>query len=212
MSLTKNFENLHANVDTAYHINMLKSDPLAGNDESVHRVPEIRVSKMAEPVFKDSKLLYSWDLNYLNLARAGKSYDDLDTITDKDGKVTARFPTNSCNSQDYDRRPECTLTSDGQFNPYRDLIRSGQRLDFRPQLSYPINFDDTVDILPRVSFRETQYQFQLEDEYSKLYRRYLKTEISTRTQLAQVYSMSDDLKGTKLRPNGHSLYQPKRHF
>jgi LPS-assembly protein len=195
MSLSKNFEDIHANVDTSYHLNLLKSDPLSGNDESVHRVPEIRVSKMTEPVIKDSSLLYSWDLNYLNLARAGKSYDDM--TYDNNSKI--RFPTNSCNSPVYDRDPNCALMSDGEFNPYVDLIRTGQRLDFKPTLSYPINLNDTVDILPKIVYRETQYQFQLDDEYSKLYRRYLKTELAARTQLTQIYSYSDDLKGTKWR-------------
>jgi LPS-assembly protein len=195
MSLTKNFENIHANIDTAYHLNMLKSDPLSGNDESVHRVPELRVSQMTEPLIKNSSLLYSWDLNYMNLARAGKSYDDM--TYDSVNKL--RFPTNSCNSADYDRDPACALISDGEYNPYTDLIRTGQRLDFKPTLSYPINLNDTVDILPNVSYRETQYQFQLTDDYSRLYRRYLKTEVSARTQLTQIYSTSNDLKGTKLR-------------
>lgn len=195
MSLTKNFENLHAHIDTAYHLNILKSDPLSGNDESVHRVPELRITKMTQPFTQGSSLLYSWDLNYLNLARAGKSYDDMKY----DSTTKQRFPTNSCDTADYDRRPECNLISDGEFNPYVDLIRTGQRLDFKPTLSYPINLNDTVDILPKVVYRETQYQFQLEEEYSKLYRRYLKTELGARTQLTQIYSLSDNLKGTKLR-------------
>ncbi len=195
MSLTKNFENLHSDVDIGYHLNMLKSDPLSGNDESVHRVPEIRVSKMIQPVTENSGLLYSWDLNYLNLARAGKSYDDMTYDTTK----KLRFPTNSCNSPNYDRRPECSLISDGTFNPYVDLIRTGQRLDFKPTLSYPINLSDTVDIMPKLVYRETQYQFQLDDEYSKLYRRYLKTEVAARTQMTHIYSFSDELKGTKLK-------------
>lgn len=213
MSLTKNFENIHTNIDTAYHLNMLKSDPLSGNDESVHRVPELRISQMTEPLLADSPLLFSWDLNYLNLARAGKSYDDMTRckIDPTTGKCTTapviandstdmiRFPTNSCNSPDYDRDPNCVLINDGQFNPYNDLIRTGQRLDFKPTLSYPINLNDTVDILPKVSYRETQYQFQLSDDYSRLYRRYLKTEISARTQLTQIFSSSNDIKGTKLR-------------
>lgn len=200
MSLTKNSENISSSIDTAYHLNMLKSDPLSGNDESVHRVPEIRVSKMYQPVVENSSLLYNWDLNYLNLARAGKSYDDM---TVKNG---VRFPSNSCDTPDYDRRPECSLTSDGTFNVFgkngsttQDLIRTGQRLDFKPSLSYPINLNDTIDILPKITYQETQYQFQLDDEYSKLYRRFLKTEVSTRTQFTQVYALSDDLKGTKLR-------------
>lgn len=195
MSLTKNFENIHTDIDMAYHLNMLKSDPLSGNDESVHRVPELRISQMTEPISRNSSLLYSWDLNYLNLARAGKSYDDITY----DSTANIRYPTNSCNSADYDRDPNCTLINDGEFNPYTDLIRTGQRLDFKPTLSYPINFSDTVDILPKIVYRETQYQFQLTDEYSKLYRRYLKTEVSARTQLTQIYSTSNELKGTKLR-------------
>lgn len=201
MSLTKNFENLHADIDMAYHLNALKSDPLSGNDESVHRIPEIRVSKMTQPLIENSSLLYSWDLNYLNLARAGKSYDDLTSVvtTTADKEDIIRFPTNSCNSIIYDRRPECNLVSDGEFNPDNDLIRTGQRLDFKPTLSYPINLNDTVDILPKIIYRETQYQFQLDDEYSKLYRRYLKTELGARTQLTKIYSLSDDLKGRKLR-------------
>ncbi|MBL7543848.1 MAG: LPS assembly protein LptD [Bdellovibrionaceae bacterium] len=205
MSLTKNTEDIHANIDTSYHINLLKSDPLSGNDESVHRVPEIRVSKMTKPVFEKSSFLYSWDLNYLNLARAGKSYDDI-TRDKINTPGYIRFPDNSCDSPSYDRKPECTLINDGKFDPYHDLIRTGQRLDFKPTLSYPINLDDTVDILPKITYRETQYQFQLDNDpsqgygdLSRLHRRFIKGEVSARTQLTQIYSRSDELKGSKLR-------------
>lgn len=197
MSLSKNTENTHFHIDTSYHINLLKSDPLAGNDESVHRTPEIIVSKMPE-LISDSGFIYNWEFSYLNLTRAGKAYDDITEKTLSDSTNKLRYPTNSCDSPNYDRDPNCKLVQDGKFDSNRDLLRTGQRFDFKPTIAYPLNFNDTIDILPKLTFRDTQYQFQL-NENSEVYRRYLKAELGTRTQFTRVYSDSSDLNSSKYR-------------
>lgn len=199
MSLSKNTEDLHYHIDSTYHINLLKSDPMAGNDDSVHKTPEIQISQMPQQI-GDTGLIYNWNFNYLNLTRAGKSYDDLSTITNNtdNNNTKVRFPSNTCNTPNYDRQSSCNLSQDGKYDPYVDLIRTGQRFDFKPSIAYPMNFNDTIDILPKVTFSETQYQFQL-DENSDVYRRYLKTEIGTRTQFTRVYSESSEIKSSKYR-------------
>jgi LPS-assembly protein len=197
MNLSKNTENLHYHLDTSYHINLLKSDPLAGNDESVHRTPEIHISRMPEPI-AETGLIYNWEFSYLNLTRAGKSYDDITEKTDATTKSTTRYPTNTCDVASFDRDPNCSLSQDGKYDPYRDLIRTGQRFDFKPSIAYPMNFNDTIDILPKLTYRETQYQFQIEDD-ANVFRRYVKAELGTRTQFTRVYASSSDLKSSKYR-------------
>lgn len=203
MSLSKNTESLHYHLDSSYHINLLKSDPLAGNDDSIHVTPEIQISKMSDSI-GESGFIYNWNFNYLNLTRAGKSYDEIETKTenttaaDSTKQNTVRFPSNDCHSPFYDRDINCSLTQNGKYDPYFDLIRTGQRFDFKPSIAYPMNFSDTIDILPKVTFRETQYQFQL-DQNSDVYRRYLKAELGARTQLTRVYSSSSDLRSSKYR-------------
>ncbi|NUM59340.1 MAG: LPS assembly protein LptD [Bdellovibrionaceae bacterium] len=193
MSLSKNTETMHYHLDTSYHINLLKSDPLADNDDSVHRAPEISISKMPE-LIGETGFIYNWDLNYLNLTRAGKAYDDLTYDTE----LKTRYLTNTCKSPIYDRDPNCQLIQDAEFTPYRDLIRKGQRIDFKPSIAYPMNFRDTFDVLPKLTYRETQYQFPIENN-SDVYRRYLKAELGARTQFTRVYSTSDDIKSNKYR-------------
>ncbi|MGZ3772308.1 MAG: LPS-assembly protein LptD [Pseudobdellovibrionaceae bacterium] len=181
VSYTKNSDIQHFSIDTSYYQNLLQGDPLAGNADAVHRIPELQFSQ-AQKNIGDSNFIYSFDFNYTNFTRSGNAYDDMDRQTISG----LRFPKNTCNRPDWENVPDCRRVYDGHFDPTTDLIRTGQRLDFRPTLYYPIKLNDGFDLLPKISYRETHYNFNLESD-SHLIRRYLRTEINGRGNLSAIY-------------------------
>lgn len=168
MSLTKNTDYSHWSLDTAYYRSLLDTNPLESNYDSVHRFPEMTYSIMPTKLF-DSNFLVSMNLNYTNFTRDNISYDDLDY--DSDG---IPFPTGP----------------DGTFDPDKDLIRTGQRLDMEPSISYPMSFGEAINLTPTVSYRETQYQFSLGDDPST-YRRYARTNLTMNTHFSRIYGDRD---------------------
>lgn len=165
ISLTKNTDYSHWSLDTSYYRSLLSENPLESNYRSVHRFPEINYSIMPMRVF-DSNFIFNIDLNYVNFTRDNISYDDLDSS----------------------KNP---VTPDGHFDPNTDLIRTGQRLDIEPTVSYPLNIGEALNITPSVSFRETHYQFSLGDKPST-YRRYARTSLAMNTHFSRIYGDKDD--------------------
>lgn len=188
MSITKNTNDTHWSADTSYYINLLQSDPLGGNDTAVHRLPELRFSQKQKNI-NNSKFVYAIDVNLVNFSRAGPAYDDLT----KHPTLPLRFQTNQCGvNPEADRNnPACTPSYDGAFDPYQDFIRTGQRLDIQPSIYYPFKLIEKIDIVPKLSFRETRYNFPIKD-YSETYRRYMRAEISTSTTMNRIYGDLND--------------------
>ncbi|MCB0356142.1 MAG: LPS-assembly protein LptD [Bdellovibrionales bacterium] len=185
LSVTKNSEMQHLSGELAFYTNLLKENAFAGNEESVHRLPDIKYSLIERRV-GNSNLLFRMDIDYTNFNRNNFSYDDIcsddsglnlpcaDLVADDDpNAIRTRF-----NSQ-----------RDGKFDPGIDLIRTGQRLDISPQISYPIPIGNVLNIMPSIKFRETQYRFNsLSDDVSQTAaRRYVETNVSMRTLLSQLY-------------------------
>lgn len=191
MSFTKNTLDQHFSVDSSYYVNLLHADPLAGNEDAVHRIPELRFSQTQENI-ADTNFIYSLNLTYVNFTRGGQAYDDM---TEQNG---VRFPKNTCNSPKWEDTPGCRRVYDGSFDPDVDLIRTGQRLDFMPTLYYPIKFGDGLDVIPMASYRETHYGFNLpENQY--LSRRYIRTEMTARTALSRIYGDMINSKATRYK-------------
>jgi LPS-assembly protein len=182
MSLTKNTRDQHYSLDTSYYVNLLQSDPLAGNSDAVHRLPEIRFSQAMTPLGETS-LLYTADVNYVNFARSGFAYDDLSA----DRKhLVANGPSPSCSGDLWYNDPACQSVHDGAFDENRDLIRTGQRLDLRGTVYRPLQLGNSIDLLPRLSYRETQYQFNVGNDRSNA-RRYIRAEVSARSLISRIY-------------------------
>jgi LPS-assembly protein len=76
MSLTKNTEETHLSIDATHYTNLLKTDPLEDNKDSVHRLPYIRFSHTPRK-FLDTPMLFDLDAHYVNFSRDGKSYDNV---------------------------------------------------------------------------------------------------------------------------------------
>lgn len=187
MSVTKNSENTHSSMDTSYYVGLLKSKTDSDNLDAVHRFPEMRYSVVPTRAGAGG-LLFSMDTQYNNFARDNFSYDDLNASKkvpkDQDGTPYSR-----------DGKPY----RDGTFNSSTDLIRTGQRFDLIPKLSYPVQVGDVLDIMPAISYRETQYQFGIADQIGAE-RRLLRAETSVRTRFSGVYgSESDDPHDTRYR-------------
>lgn len=183
VSYTKNTEDQHFSVDSSYYINLLHADPLSNNEDAVHRLPELRYAHTQKNL-GETNFVYSWDFKFTNFARTGNAYDDM-TETTVDGN-RIRFPTNSCNKPNWENDPACRRQYDGVFNPGLDQIRAGQRLDFNPTIFYPVKLGEGFDIVPKLSYRETHYHFNIEED-PFLARRYLRTEISSRMNLSRIY-------------------------
>jgi LPS-assembly protein len=198
MSITKNEETTHWHIDGAYYINMLRADPLGGNNDAVHRLPEFSFSK-TNTVLNDSNLIYSLDVSYVNFARNSKGYDDLtDQSLFPTGTTFRRHIRNKGPATDPTRQdpncentPGCQLDPDGKYDPYIDLLRTGQRLNIKPTLAYPIPVADGIDIFPKLTYQETQYTFDAGED-RRTVRRFFLGEVAGRATLSQVYGNLKD--------------------
>lgn len=191
-SISKSSDSQFASAEVDVYTNLLKSRPLSENDDAVHRFPELRYG-LKESNILDSGLFASLDVQYVNFARDKFNYDDLE--------LDASTP-------EWDRKAPAVgqqgeIPRDGQFDydftsdrPL-DLMRTGQRLDVRPTVSYPFQVFKAFDILPAVSYRETQYRFYPTKEAKDVgfsdtaARRYLQTDLAIKTEFSRVYGSTD---------------------
>ncbi len=195
-SLTKNTKNQHWSAAGDYYINMMKSDPLAGNEDAVHRLPELRFSQTPQNI-ADSEWMYSVDLDYVNFTRAGPAYDQMVGPTTINGS-TIRYVGNTCNDPNYDQSPNCKRLYTRGYDSTTDLIRTGQRLDFQPTIYRSYSVMNGIDITPKVSYRETNYQFNVGTDNTNV-RRYFRTELNNRMTFSGVYGDLKDPKSSRYK-------------
>jgi LPS-assembly protein len=207
MSLTKNTPEDHWLIDSSYYKTLLLSDPLAGNTDSVHRLPEISYSRKHSK-WGDTDFVYSLDVNYLNLARTTQGYDDLNVAYDPLNPSQKRYLQNSCpaDADRWEAIPGCKYLRDGNFDPSKDLIRTGQRLDIEPTIYRPIRAG-FLEVLPKLSYRETIYNFDVGEDRTNT-RRYIRGELAARTTLSRIYG---DLRSVKSPRMKHEM-QPEVSF
>lgn len=189
LSWTKNTNTEQWLIDSSYYTNLLHPNPLSGNEDAVHRLPELRFSQTPRQI-KNSGLFYNLDLDYTNFTRSGKAYDDLDGPAVINGRKI-RYVRNTCgNIGNYENQTNCKISEDGVYDKNNDLIRTGQRFDIRPTISYPISIADGFDIVPKATYREAHYAFSVGEATS--IRRTLRTEISSRTSFSRIFSTTND--------------------
>ena len=188
MSITKNTESQHFSGEIAFYTNMLKGDPFSGNEESVHRLPDIKYSLLEQRV-ASTNLLFRMDMRYTNFNRNNFSYDDICSEYSALGLPCADGISDADPNLKSPKRTRLNNKRDGKFDPGTDLIRTGQRLDITPQISYPILIGNTLTLAPSLKFRETQYRFNsLSDLVPETAaRRYLEANVSLRTRLSRLY-------------------------
>ncbi|MBX3022516.1 MAG: LPS assembly protein LptD [Bdellovibrionales bacterium] len=202
-SISRTGDDTYMSAEADIYTNMLKSYPLAPNDDAVHRFPEVRYSIKETQLFENGPY-FSFDLDYINYVREKFNYDDLQLV---DSSTRLGLDNNAsgvgANSE---------IVRDGVFNsglcttyPCKlDLNRTGQRLDLRPTVIYPFQIGRLFDVLPAVSFRETQYRFYLTDPNfgQTAARRYVQTDLRVKTEFARVYG---DLTDPKAKRWKHSI-------
>lgn len=204
VSLTKNFPGQHLSAEASYHHSLLKFYPLPNNDDAVHRFPEIRYSVTEKRVL-GTPLLFSLDSIYTNFSRNHYSYDDL---TVEHASPAADCPGGVARCADINSRGD--VLRDGQFDSdygggMGDLIRTGQRLDFKPSLTLPFQVGGVFDIIPRLSYREMQYRFNLDEENqsdnfsNSAAQRYLETDVLVRSKISRVYGSLESPQSVRVK-------------
>ncbi len=232
VSLTKNTFGTHTSIEADYYINMLKSNPIDSNSDAVNRWPEIRFSAVDHPIF-DSHLLFSFDLDYVNFARDDYAYDNViqaqagavtngnnqsapygypkQIDTSRNGTAQAPATAPAAPGTPQTAGPTTPYNTGyaggnfgGTFNPANDIMRTGQRLDLSPQLSYPIAAGKYVDILPSLQYRRTQYAFNVSPpttlpdgspavQYASTpYQEYVYAQTSLRTRFYRIFGNQNE--------------------
>jgi LPS-assembly protein len=211
-SITKSTDDNYASVEAEVYTNLLKQYPTAPNDDSVHRLPEIRYSYKEHQLF-DNGPYVAMDLDYVDFSRGSHNYDDLQVGANPRGTGTIRQGTYGTPSKEnrgvgpngeirYDGSFDCDPGTTGLCKT--DLNRTGQRLDARPTLSYPFQIARRFDVLPSVTYRETQYRFNVDTrEFSPTAaRRYVQTDLKVKTELNHIFGDLNDPKSTRYK---HSI-------
>jgi LPS-assembly protein len=192
ISYSKTFDHSLLSIEGAYYRNLLQGNPLSTNEHAVHRAPEVNYNisliKMA-----DLPLYFSLNTNFTSFVRQ-KKYDDISDNGEQ------RFVSNNINSATCENDAiVCNITSDGSFNEGTDIIRSGNRLIAKATIQTDsINFADTLNFSPKISYNETGYYFPI-GEKSSASRRYLQFELNTRTKFHKIYDENTDVSGLKYK-------------
>ncbi len=198
MSLARNTESQHASLEAALYINLLQQEALANNDQAVHRMPQIRYS-LTEQRLASSHFLVATDIDYSHFARTGLSFDRIECFD----SLTSTTPV-PCTGQPGQFRRVVTEPQ-GDFDPSKDVMRAGHRLDIHPRLSHPIHLGPVVDVMPTLSYRETHYAFNVDPSLSaegfspRAARRYLQTDLSARTQFSRIFGNREDPEATRFK-------------
>lgn len=198
LSITKNTTDQHFSLEGFYYINTLHADPLYGNDDAVHKLPEFKYSQ-ASKYIGNSPYIYNFDVSYANFVRSGKAYDDLCPLSGN--RRVPRTTGNTCDEH-WEDNPGLAPESDGFFDPYTDLIRTGQRIDFNPSAYRTFHFANAVEVTPRIGYRETHYIFPnlpvrpTDNVPQTNIRRFLRLDVGARTTFSRVYGEQSDLHAT----------------
>ena len=192
-SLTKNSENLHLSVDAGHYTNLLKGDPLEDNRDAVHRLPYIQFKRTPRHL-GETPLLFDIEGHYANFTRAGRTYDNV--YRNADGTVREVLDGPGSGTI-VEGNPGFTDPL-GEYDADYDQIRAGQRLDVEPRLSLPVKLGNRFDLIPSLSYRETQYQFDIGQKHSAQ-RRYVRGTLSARTSFHSVYGDPEDPTTTRYK-------------
>ncbi len=222
-SLTKKRDDILLLLDTTMYSNLLETDPISNSNDAVHRLPEIRLS-LLERAISNTGFSFKLDSQYVNFARNSLAWDDVCDFgpgTTPAGNM-GTCPTNGdpekgdTPTQEFRRKKR--RNPDGTFSPDYDFLRTGQRLDFQPTLSYTFHAG-AFDVVPSVSYRETYYQFPISatDFESTFSRRYLQTQVSSRFKAYRIYEGPKDKIKHEIVPeimwtNTPLIYQPFHKF
>ncbi|OQW48611.1 MAG: hypothetical protein A4S09_04220 [Proteobacteria bacterium SG_bin7] len=219
-SITKKHDDVLFLLDSTMYTNLLEEKSISNNDDAVHRLPEIRFSFLERPI-GNTGFSFKLDSQYVNFARNSLAWDDVCDwgSGDTEGGNSSFCKTGIDDSPSKEFRRKKRALPDGTFSPDYDFLRTGQRLDFQPTISYTFRAGQALDIVPSISYRETYYQFPLSatDFESTFSRRYLQTQISSRFKTYRIYEGKENKIKHEIVPeimwtNTPLIYQPDHKF
>lgn len=181
-------------TEVAYYRNLLQADPLATNDYSVNRVPEIHFDTTMKQI-ADLPLYFTFNSNFTRFSRS-KPYDDIST--DSNGQ---KYISNSSSNPACENIAEagCNPTNDENYAEGNDIIRTGNRLIAKASVNtQTFNIGNSLNISPKISFNESSYFFPVGKERSAS-RRYLQFEVNTRTKFFNIYDSDYTTSGLKYK-------------
>lgn len=192
-SVTKNFSSFQLILDSSFYTSMIQESIDAGKETSVHRLPEIRFALVDQKISEDANLFFRMNAQYVNFSRQSLGYDSPYTVNGTD-RVGYR-PGGSLAGAANPTSPFPAPT--GVFDPSRDIIRTGQRLDIQPTFYAPYRlFNKSIDVTPYFGYRQTQYVLGAVNESQNFdffpHRNYIHTGVYTSTELSAIYRTRDN--------------------
>lgn len=196
ISVTKNHHNTHLSGEVDYYVNQLIEDPLEENRTSVHRFPEVHFNLMDQQL-GETPIYFGFDSHYVHFTRRHFAYDDVVTTGSAIGDGFFCPPeSDKCISR----------IRDGAFEPSKgDILRTGHRFEFKPKLTLPFRLGNFLEVLPSLSYRETQYRFTAHTlEQDTLYgptaaRRFLELDVGAKTRLSSIFGDLETAEGTRYK-------------
>lgn len=175
------------NINAIYYKHLLTANALSDNAMAVHKLPEVNYLSTIKPI-ANTPFYYKFNLNYAYFFRE-KSYDDITTLNG------LRYASNTANDPTCENNlnTPCTTTADQQFNDGTDLIRSGQRLNYKASLlteAYPLG--SAFTLTPEISFNESHYLFPV-GKHKYTSRRYIELDAVTRARYFEIYDSKSNL-------------------
>lgn len=181
-------------VETGFYRNLLQADPLASNEFSVHRAPEIHFDSTMTKI-SDLPLFFTFESNFTKFTR-DKSYDDISTDGSGQKYVTNSLVDPTCENAG---AAGCLPIFDQVYNEGTDIIRTGNRLIAKATLNTETyNIGHFMNLSPKISFNETSYLFPVGDKKIAS-RRYMQFELNTRTKFYKIYDNDYDQTGIKYK-------------
>lgn len=193
LSYSRSFDHSLFSIETAYYRNLLQGDPLSDNVNSVHRLPELRYDSTLQKI-SDLPLYLSLSGNFTKFYR-NKSYDDISLLGSQ------KYVSNSLNDPTCENQAlgNCYPTNDGNFDDANDILRTGNRLNFKATLTSEAYYlGDFVNLSPQISYNEADYFFPI-GEKETASRRYLQFELNSRTKFHKIYESDYAETGEKFK-------------
>lgn len=202
MSLSKAGTNYFSSLEANYNFNILQPGYTRTNTDAVHRFPEIKYSVINQKGGEHGAI-FRFDATYVNFSRGQQTFDDRyknKSIEIADPGDIPQSPSAGAPEPRYDADDPTRSKSRGIYNPTYDQIRTGQRLDFNPRVSYPINIGRTIDLMPSLSFQQFVYAFDLpQPELNSASRGMLRAEINARTRYSGIFGDLNDPTSTRYK-------------
>lgn len=198
-SLTQS-NDLYTNYfNITYFKHLLESNPLADNSSTVHKLPELKTESQWINL-KNSPLYFKWGATGTQFYRK-KDYDDLNETAEGQ-----RFLSNSTNNPRCDNLldpnglpSDCQKIEDGLFDENRDLLRTGQRLQFFSTLTTTaLPLGSIINVTPQIGYYRSNYFFPVGLDRN-LQRQYIQLDILSRSKLYRIYDFTTDENAIELK-------------